>query len=91
MENAGSISNEVAKELAYKEYDKYSSTLYTYSMEDNKQKILVVCSFSSKNEKWKVPSGFDLETAELLLSNYDHLDTILKPYETRVYKWDKEN
>lgn len=75
----------------YKEYDKYSSTLYTYSMEDNKQKILVVCSFSSKNEKWKVPSGFNLDTAELLLSNYDNLNTTLKPYETRVYKWEKEN
>ncbi len=70
----------------YKEYGKYSSTLYTYSMEDNNQKILVVCSFSPKQENWKVPNGFDLKKAKLILNNYDETETTtLKPYETRVY------
>ncbi|MBR5289819.1 MAG: alpha-glucosidase [Erysipelotrichaceae bacterium] len=70
----------------YQEYNKYSSKLFTYSMTDDKQRILVVCSFSDKNENWKVPSGFDLSQAELILNNYKDTDTTqLKPYETRVY------
>lgn len=72
----------------YKEYGKYSSSLYTYSREDEKQKILVVCSFSENEEKWKVPGGFDLNSAEVILHNYVNTESMtLKPYEVRVYKW----
>ena len=74
----------------YKEHGKMSSSFYTYSREDDKEKLLIVCSFTEKTKKWSVPSGFDLASAELLLSNYDKLDgTTLKPYETRVYRWTK--
>ena len=74
----------------YKEYGRMSGSLYTYSREDDKEKILVVCSFSKKNRKWKVPADFDISTSELLLANYDNLDGVtLKPYETRVYRWRK--
>ena len=74
----------------YKEHGKMSSSFYTYSREDDKEKLLIVCSFTEKTKKWSVPSGFDLASAELLLSNYDRLDgTTLKPYETRVYRWTK--
>ena len=74
----------------YKEHGKMSSSFYTYSREDDREKLLIVCSFTEKTKKWSVPSGFDLASAELLLSNYDKLDgTTLKPYETRVYRWVK--
>ena len=74
----------------YKEYGKLSSRLYVYSREDRNQKILVVCSFSEKNEKWSAPAGFDLITAERILNNYNSADTAsLKPYEARVYRWNK--
>ena len=74
----------------YKEYGKLSGKLYTYSREDEHEKILVVCSFTEKTVNWNVPKDFDLSTAELLLANYDKLDgTTLKPYETRVYRWVK--
>ena len=74
----------------YKEHGKMSSSFYTYSREDDREKLLIVCSFTEKTKKWSVPSGFDLASAELLLSNYDRLDgTTLKPYETRVYRWTK--
>ena len=74
----------------YKEHGKMSSSFYTYSREDDREKLLIVCSFTEKTKKWSVPSGFDLASAELLLSNYDKLDgTTLKPYETRVYRWTK--
>lgn len=74
----------------YKEYGKHSKTLYTYSREDEKQKILVVCSFSENNENWKVPAGFDINSAELVLCNYDKADSlVLRPYEARVYCWNR--
>ena len=74
----------------YKEYGKMSGSLYTYSREDDKEKILVVCSYSKRNKKWNVPKDFDISTSELLLANYDNLEgTTLKPYETRVYRWKK--
>ena len=74
----------------YKEYGKLSGSFYTYSREDDKERLLVVCSFTSKTKKWKVPAGFDLGTAELLLANYPATSsTTLMPYETRVYHWKK--
>ena len=74
----------------YQEYGKHSSKFYTYSREDEKQKILVVCSFADRDEIWKVPSGFDLNTAECVLCNYDtSKSSQLKPYEARVYLWNK--
>ena len=63
---------------------------YTYGREDEKQKILVVCSFSDKVENWKVPSGYDVKTAELCLCNYkEQSDVSLRPCEARVYLWKK--
>ena len=74
----------------YKEHGKMSTSFYSYSREDDREKLIIVCSFTEKTQKWSVPSGFDLASAELLLSNYDRLDgTTLKPYETRVYRWTK--
>ena len=69
----------------YKEYGKSSSKVYTYIREDEHQKILVVCSFSEKSAKIKVPKGFDIKNSELILNNYENNSNILKPYETRVY------
>ena len=78
------------KDGNYTEYGKSSSKVYTYVREDEKQKILVVCSFSEKNVKFKAPKGFDTHTAELILTNYETNDgLILKPYETRVYLLNK--
>ena len=75
----------------YTEYGKLSSTCYTYSREDENQKILAVCAFCGKNQKWKAPAGFDLSAAKLTLRNYEAVDTgVLKPYETRVYLWEKK-
>lgn len=78
------------KDGIYKEYGKHSSLIYTYSRETENQKILVVCSFSEKEQQWKVPKGFALNLAELILCNYANADSLtLRPYETRVYLWNK--
>ena len=75
---------------SYKEFGRHSSKFYTYAREDEKQRLLVVCSFSDKNEKWKAPDGYDVNTAELSLCNYSSSDSLtLRPYEARVYLWQK--
>ena len=74
----------------YKEYFKGSSKLYVYSREDKRQRLLVVCSFSDKAMKLKAPKGFDTSKAQCMLCNYkDERSQELRPYEVRVYLWDK--
>ena len=74
----------------YKEYNKLSSSLYTYSREDDKQKILVVCSYTEKEVPFKAPRDFDIALGQLVLRNYESADpAVLKPYEVRVYLWKK--
>ena len=70
----------------YKEHNKLSCKVYTYTREDEHEKLLVVCSFSDSEAKFKAPTSFDLTSAELLLANYDNTTAVLKPYETRVYR-----
>ena len=72
----------------YKEYNKMSSKVYMYSRSDDKQKVLVVVSFTDKKVNVKLPKGFDLASAKLVLSNYDNNTLALKPYEARVYMWE---
>ena len=73
----------------YIEYNKWSTKLYIYSREDDKQKILVICSYYPKDTTVNIPKGFDIKTGKLVLSNYNNSSLVLKPYETRVYVWDK--
>jgi len=71
----------------YSLYYPLSSTHYVYSRETADEKLLVVCSFSGKVTSLKIPAGFDLSTAELILTNYDNPIKKLQPYESRVYLW----
>ena len=58
-----------------------------YSRCDEKQKVLVVVSFTEKEVNLKLPKGFDLDKANLVLNNYENNSMVLKPYEARVYVW----
>jgi oligo-1,6-glucosidase len=72
----------------YEEHFKNSKRLYTYTREDKRQKLLVVCSYSDKETEMKIPKGFDIAKAQLILCNYNNSnDKYLKPYEARVYVW----
>ncbi len=72
----------------YKEYRKHSGKLYMYSRQDQRQKILVVCSFSKKPVAFRAPKGFYLPGAKLALCNYSNIkENTLQPYECRVYLW----
>lgn len=78
------------KDGSYREFGKLSSRLYTYARENENQKILVVCSFTEKETKFRTPKDFDLSQAELVLQNYENpTPDTMKPYEVRVYLWNK--
>ena len=72
----------------YKEYTRGSRWLYQYSMRDSRQRILVICSFSSRRQRYKAPKDFQLDQGKLILCNYqDPIPGTLLAYETRVYLW----
>ena len=74
----------------YQEYFPLDDKQYVYSMETEGQKILVVCSFSDKAIRMKLPAKFDLRQSKLILRNYhDVPDGVLRSYETRIYLWGK--
>lgn len=71
----------------YQEYHKRAKWLYMYSMQDDRQKILVICSFSPKPQKLRIPGQFHMDRAKLILCNYPQQEQLLQPYEARVYFW----
>ena len=76
------------REGVYKEYHKHSGKLYMYSRQNQRQKILVVCSFSEKKTAFKAPKDFYIPGARLALCNYNTIkEHTLQPYECRVYIW----
>ena len=71
---------------AYQEHFPLSNKLYCYTRKTKCEQLLVLCSFSDKDQKVRIPAGFDMNKAELVLKNYDTIDPgVLKPYEIRVY------
>ena len=72
----------------YTEHCHNSDDLYVYTRQDPRQRLMVVCSFSSKPVPFKAPRDYHLEDADLVLQNYDTItDRTLQPYECRVYLW----
>lgn len=72
----------------YIEHKRSSSRLYVYSRQDSRQRILVVCSFSPRKQRFTPPRYFPIDTARLPLCNYPDPDPkVLQPYECRVYWW----
>ena len=59
-----------------------------YSMRDDRQKILVICSFSDRVRKFRPPKEFHLDKGKRILCNYpEPEEDRLNPYEARVYYW----
>ncbi|MCQ2558358.1 MAG: alpha-glucosidase [Oscillospiraceae bacterium] len=74
----------VVKDGIYRELHPLSNRLYMYLRQTKQQQLLVVCSFSSKAERFRMPKGFT--SGELLLGSYpDEEPGVLRPYECRVY------
>ncbi len=78
----------VVRHGRYEEYSRMDPNVYIYARIMRGQRILVVCSFTEKCVNFRVPKGFDLNTAELVLQNYAEAKSLtLQPFETRVYLW----
>ena len=80
----------VVREGVYKEHFPTSAKQYVYSRRMAGQKLLVVCSFCKEDTKLRIPKGFDLNRATLILQNYPDAGDTLRPYESRVYLWNEE-
>ena len=78
----------VVKDGKYRDHFFMSGKRYVYSRSDGKQKLLVMCSFSKLPISVKVPAGFDLGKAKLILQIYPEAKDMLQPYEARVYLWE---
>ena len=74
---------------SYREYFPRHRKLYMYERKYQGERILVICSFSTKKVRYQLPEGYDRKTAELILDNYskEGEEGILRPYEARVYRW----
>ena len=82
-------SLKVVREGVYKEHFPTSGKQYIYSRTMAGQKLLVLCSFCGKDTKLRIPKGFDLSKAKLILQNYPDAGSGLRPYECRVYLWEE--
>lgn len=77
-------SLDVVRDGSYRELNPLSGKLYTYVRETEKEKLLVVCSFTETPVAYRPPKEF--VQAKLLLCNYPgHLQAHLRPYECRIY------
>ena len=85
--------NEIVIYGDFKEHYHESDKLYVYERNYEGKRMLVVCSFSDRMERFKAPEGFDLAKARVAIGNYDEynsgFDSLnLRPYETKVFMFD---
>lgn len=80
---------------SYAEYCQQSNNFYVYSREYEGETLLVICSFSDKEQYFTAPAPFDLASGELIFKNYE-LNVVVgnaftsRPYELRVYRFNAE-
>ena len=73
----------------YREYRPLHRHLYLYERSFQSEVVLVVCSFSAKEQRWKLPKGFPGEKGDLILGNYPGkaISGRLRPYEVQVLRY----
>ena len=77
----------VVRHGVYREHFRHSGRHYVYSREMEGERLLVICSFTDRETRLPLPRGFSLHSAELLLCNYEGESAVLRPWESRVYRW----
>jgi oligo-1,6-glucosidase len=72
----------------YELLDPDNVDLYVYKRTYKEETLIIICSFKEQEVPYAL-DGYDLEDAEILISNYpvedDNANIVLKPYEARVY------
>ena len=76
--------NEVIKDGEYIDLLKSSNQIFAYKRKLNNKEVIVISNFT--NKEVKLPHIEGLDKHEIILSNYTKHSSVLKPYETRVYK-----
>jgi len=79
--------------FAYGEYDillKEDQNIYAYQRRGEENNLLILLNFSRKRVDYDLTEEVEIETAELILNNYQkeadfELSGSLRPYEARVY------
>ena len=91
MRAAGKQYKEISAELGI-EVSALKVFVHRQKHNDAGERILVICSFSERDQKYLLPKGYTEEEAALLLCNYPETGTtgILRPYEVRVFQWGSE-
>lgn len=77
---------------SYRDLRPLSNKLHVYERRTRHTRLLVICSYSSKDVMFRAPRDYDLHQGRLLLTSHgsEHKNGsfLLHPYETRVYYFD---
>ena len=78
---------------SYHEYFPLDGKRFIYERKSEQERILVVCSFSEKEEKFRMPKEYRGREGKVLLDNYAgrEVSAPLLPYEVRVLSFAGEN
>ena len=80
-------SNETLLYGDYREYDACSGRRFVYERSYRGERILILCSFSKKPQRFRLPKGYDPAKMTSLLCNYaDPTPGVLRPYEAQVWR-----
>ena len=74
---------------AYREYLPLRRHLYLYERRLGTERFLIACSFSSKEQTWRLPKGYAWDGVAVALCNYADgaAPGRLRPYEAQVLRW----
>lgn len=68
-------------------------SLFVYERTLNGKRLLVICNFNSKVEKFELPREYSCKSGKLLICNYETADyekeMAVRPYEARVYLYEE--
>jgi oligo-1,6-glucosidase len=75
----------------YEDFDFKNKSIYAFTRSDEQETFLTVCNFYKKPVSFDTGGKFDLQSAQIMISNYDRHDIKgsaikLKPFESLVFK-----
>ena len=79
-------SNDTLLFGTYREYQAWSNRRYVYERTYGSDRYLILISFSEREQRFRLPKGFDKSDLKLQLSNYPTGEAgVLRPYEAQVW------
>ncbi|MBR0424936.1 MAG: alpha-glucosidase [Clostridia bacterium] len=79
-------SNDTLLFGTYREYQAWSNRRYVYERTYGSDRYLILISFSEREQRFRLPKGFDKNDLKLQLSNYPTGEAgVLRPYEAQVW------